>query len=192
MAAFSKFERALRTLARLHGIQTTYSDGIGIKRDVSSDALRVLLTGMELACSSEEEVRREIVRERTRSRTIFLDSVYVLWEDQRSGSWWVNLPIDDGRRDEVGLSWNMIDEAGKRESFELPGREFSVTGKQTVNGKTFLHVSVPYPEECRPGYYRLQVRTTGMPKSIVPRPTFFRVAPRLGGDGPIVWTSFIQ
>ena len=119
MPALSKAERALRALARLHGIQSTYRDGTGTSRVVSLDTLRVLLTGMSVACSTDQDVRREIAAARNRPWTMFVDSVYVLWEDQRPGKWWVNLPVAQHSIHEVSLSWNLVDESGKIQCSEV-------------------------------------------------------------------------
>ncbi|HII40786.1 MAG TPA: 4-alpha-glucanotransferase [Thermoplasmata archaeon] len=156
--------RALRRLARLHGVQLSYTDVTGRRWRASEASLLGVLRALGEPLRSARDAARLLSRALRRRWDRCLDPVAVAWDGSggravlrlplhdAKGRWSGVLRLEDGRT--VSLAWQL-------------GRIRSA-GAATVDGKRYVAKALPLPRSLPLGYHRLQVpRATGRQEALI-------------------------
>ncbi|MDA0737356.1 MAG: 4-alpha-glucanotransferase [Nitrospirae bacterium] len=157
MSLTPKFEKTLQVLARLHGIELKYRDGMGTDHVVPVLTLQALLQAMEVKVSTDQEARQSLKALRRQSWTRVLDDVSVIWEHDVSPMWQLTLPLPSNELSQLSVNWQLDGEQGSRVSGESSGGQLSLTSSRTIRGKSHCRLGLTVPQNLPLGYYRLTV-----------------------------------
>jgi len=167
----------LRALARLHGIDPVYRDGVGNTRIVPVPTLKTILGAMQVAAGTPEEIQQSLTEVRCRPWKRLVDEVCVLWHSEPSRIWSISIPLGEGSFKDVVLKWELEDEGGSRRTYKVRGSTLSPSGSRIINGVRYIRVALSFPKNLSIGYYRLFVSVMGLPK-IVQGQALVIVAPK--------------
>ncbi len=157
MSLSPKFEKTLQDLARLHGIELKYRDGMGTDRVVPILTLQALLQAMDVKVSTDQEACQSLKALRLQSWTRVLDEVNVVWEHDVSSVWPLTLPLAPNELSQLSVNWQLEDEHGHRFGSEIAGGQLSFISSRTIGGKIYCRLGLTVPQHLSMGYYRLTV-----------------------------------
>ena len=142
--------RQLAELARLHGVQQSYSDQFGVHRQASDQALASILTALGVPLTGDA-VGESLARLWGR----VLEPVTVAWDGEGIVSVRVNAD-DDG-----GYAVRLILEGG--DAREAAGRlaDAPVRDRADVRGRAIVQRALPLPADIPAGYHDVEVTVGG-------------------------------
>jgi len=147
-------EDAVNELASLAGIEPEYYDIWGNLHPVAPGTKKAILTAMGLG---DIEARLRERRQRPWNRLI--EPAMVVAVGAQPATVPVHFPLEEGREAEVRLSWQVTDEAGSAESFEMEG--VSPSASAVIDGARHVRVELPNDRSRGLGYYEFSVRCRG-------------------------------
>ena len=177
--------RALRHLARVHGVQLSYTDVTGRRRRASEAGLLGVLRALGEPLGTAGDAARLLPRTLRRRWDRRLDPVVVAWDGsggrallrlpsgEARGRWSGVLRLEGGRA--LPLTWDL-------------GRLRSV-GTVAADGRRYLAKALPLPPSLPPGYHRLHV-----PQAEGPSEALVISAPMRALEAPITdrrWGVFV-
>lgn len=145
--------RALRRLARLHGIQLSYVDDMGRRRTASEDALLDVLRAFGVPLTSRRDAPAAL-RKGVRSRWHWdIEPVAVAWD---GGSTTVpfRLPRDEAR----GVARGRLGHGAGADTLRWDLTRLRSRRGPTLDGREYVEVALPLPGGRPTGYHPLQVR----------------------------------
>ena len=143
----------LRSLARLHGVQSGYLDMAGHPRHASTDALLAVLRTLGVPVEGMRDVPAAL-RAARRVRALQVgEPVHVAWQGQATAVP-LRLP-ESAARGPVAWEWRLEDGEVRRHETRL--ERLPVRGAARFDGTRFVTVSVPVPSRLPQGYQRLVV-----------------------------------
>ncbi len=157
MSLTQKFENTLKILARLHGIELKYRDGMGTERVVPVLTLQGLLQAMNVKVATIEEAQQSLKAFRLHSWTRVLDDVSVVWENDTSSTCQLTLPLPLKELPQLSVNWQLEDEQGHRFGGDCSGEQLSFTASRTIKRKIYSRLGMAVPQSLPLGYYRLTV-----------------------------------
>lgn len=158
----------LRTLAHLHGVQTSYWDAMGRHVEASPESLLAVLAALEAPVERPADVPEALAARRSELADRLVEPVVVAWDGHApeielrtrgGGSAGLHLDLEGGER----RGWMV-------ELDSLPGRRLSL------------------PEPLPPGYHRLRVEVDGRAAETL---VISAPARAFAGDGRPLWGVFL-
>lgn len=150
-------EKALRELARLHGMESTYVDGTGRQQVVPAKTLQRFLACMNVAALTSEEIRRALFDVREREWQRLVDEVIVVQGSRRSHAWVVSIPLGSDSLDCLTLRWTIECEDHSIQQGHLVGSSRKPSEARTIKGVRHVRFSLPLPQNLPLGYHWLSV-----------------------------------
>lgn len=152
-----KYEKTLQALARLHGIELRYRDGMGMVRVVPVSTLQTLLHAMGVNVATEEEACRSLKAVRLQPWRKILDEVFVIWQGDTAPLWQLTVPIAPTMLPQLAIAWVLEDEQGQPVKGERSGERLSLVASRAIQGTTYSRVALSFPDDLPLGYYRFSV-----------------------------------
>jgi malto-oligosyltrehalose synthase/4-alpha-glucanotransferase len=151
--------RALKDLARLHGIAPEYHDIWGKRHEVPDATLVALLTEFGIDAATRAAVDGAL-REHARGRwREILPPVLVLREGGAPWNVRLNLPA---ALDAAALAWRLVEEDGAAHEAHFNPGELPSSDRGTVDGATFVARDLALPVAVGRGYHRLALLSGGV------------------------------
>lgn len=160
------FERALRTLARRLGLQTTYRDGRQIQRTVPVSTLHAVLESMGFAAATVEEAQRVLAELHRQEWQNVVDRVIVRSPADRDPRLILSLPFGAESLHNVAIEGTIQNEIGEKHTFHYHGRACHVHESREIGGQRVCRVALPFPSCSSCGYFQLHVHISGKGMSI--------------------------
>ncbi len=164
----------MRALADHFGLASSYADGVGVERTLSSEALVSILTAMGVPVDAIEQ---GLEPSHERSWRQLVEDVVVITEGTRRPSLLISIPLGPHRLEEVRISWTLTDEKKKKLSFSYYGKDCQIIDQKRLDHVTYVRVLLPLQVFLDLGYYDLSL-SVKIDKESVAGNTFIIVAPR--------------
>lgn len=169
----------LRRLARLYGVQTSYSDWSGRRHVAGADALMTALKALGAPISGISEAEGALRERRHALRSRRLEPVIVAWDDAPCGA---VLRLPEAQASDR-ISFLLTPEDGEPRRWDCRAGEMETVGAVESEGRRYLAKRLTLPGRLPTGYHRLAVRGGGADES----EALVVVAPTRafgGSDGP--------
>ncbi len=114
MSLTPKHNKTLQALARAHGIELRYRDGMDQVRVVPISTLQALLHAMGVNVGTFEEVRQSLKAIRLQHWMRVLDEVFVVWQGDDFGWWQFTAPVSVTQIPDMTVEWQLEDEQGQQ------------------------------------------------------------------------------
>lgn len=145
---------ALRELARRRGVATSYRDGLGRRRAVSSDSLVAILRSLGAPVRRPDEAATAIRAWQLQRWNGHTEPVVVAWEG-RAPRISLRLPASfDAER----LDGRILLETGKGRKLSWDLGEIPASGRATIAGRAFVQKDLPLRGPFPFGYHRVTLR----------------------------------
>lgn len=154
--AASAAPRALRILARLHGIQTSYLDCEGHTHEAGAATLLAVLEALSAPIRRPEDAGRALRLRRQELARRALEPVHVAWEG-RLGSVLVRLPAGAGGTARCTLRR----EDGSESARSVRLADLALAGASRVEGRRFVARRLRWPGPLPLGYHELRLEIGG-------------------------------
>ncbi|MCX4241089.1 1,4-alpha-glucan branching protein GlgB [Paraliomyxa miuraensis] len=157
----TRTDERLFQLAREHGLEESYVDITGQRRDASPEGIRAVLTALGVAVERDEDVERELSQARTARWSRPLEPVIVAWEGEGAFSLHLPASVDRGR-----YSMTLTAEDGSPPR-SAQGRleDHPVAASDELEGRRFvarqLSLSSLFPGPLPHGYHHLSLEIEG-------------------------------
>lgn len=155
-----RYADLLQKLAGLYGIVPEYYDISGRKHLTTENSAKAILGSMQVACESEDELKREIDLKSAKPWYDFVQPVMVISVNHQPCAIPVYIPLGNRALSDLLLSWTITDESGMQESFSLSGNGPAVVEEKWLDG--LRHLKVRITDDCRRdiGYYSVRISCT--------------------------------
>jgi 4-alpha-glucanotransferase len=145
--------QALRQLARLHGVQTSYVDMAKRRQEASADSLLAVLRALGVSVARAADVPEALSVARLARARRAVEPVSVAWQGRKAV---VSLQLPArAAGGSVACEWRMEDGSTRRTRTRL--RELRVAASANVQGERFLTFHLPVPPSLPAGYHRLAI-----------------------------------
>ncbi len=145
----------LMRLSRLYGLQTSYRDVSGKRREASPEALIYLLRSFGAPVSSAADASDAFREKKTAIWSLPIEPVIVAWQG-REAAFSLRLPADQAGR---LLSINLQLEDGEQRSLDLLPESSPLRESADVEGRTYSLFEISLLGPLPPGYHRLSLET---------------------------------
>ncbi|HUG91530.1 MAG TPA: 4-alpha-glucanotransferase [Planctomycetaceae bacterium] len=146
------FDRDLRRLARLHGLQLAYKDVAGRQRQASADSLRATLGALGVMVQTSDDLTDALAEHRRRDAERIVPPVIVAWNGRPNE---IELSIPADRGDDRVLVHVQLENGGEQRTetrlSELPSLASDPAGPEASDSLKVLRL----PGSLPPGYHRL-------------------------------------
>ena len=164
----------VRALSDHFGLASSYVDGVGVKRTLSSESLVSILTAMGVTTDAREH-GLESCHERSWGQLV-QDGV-VITEGTRRPSLLISIPLGPHQLEDVRISWTLTDETHKKLPFFYFGKDCQVIEQKVFDHVTYVRILLPLHVSLVLGYYDLSL-SVEIDQEILAGSTFLIVAPR--------------
>lgn len=173
---------SLQRLARLYGLQVSYTDGRGQRRRASRDSVRSVLASLGAPIETAEDAA-EATETRLRAQWARpVDPTVVAWQGRR-GSFLLRAPEDGAQRVRCQLRC----EDGSEQSWTVRVADTPIVDTETVAGCRYASRTVPLPAHLESGYHDLHIELGDKEcRSVV-----IAAPPEAFDDGASGWGSFL-
>lgn len=148
---------ALEELARFHGLETSYYDGLGNYRQASAETVIAVLAALDCPVSSPEMASSVLEETRLSRLERQLDPVQVHWQGQPLE---VILTCPEGAASPSSLFLRL--ESGEEREFPISLDPSRVESSTDWAGRRFLHHRVTIEHSPPPGYHHLSLTSDGL------------------------------
>ena len=153
----TKESTALRHLARMHGVQTSYVDMARHRQEASPESLLAVLRSLGVAVKIMADVPEALTISRLSRACRVVEPVNVAWLGRRAA---VPLQLPAwAAGTSVHCEWRLEDGAVSNTDTRL--KNLGVAGSVTLQGDRFVTWQLPVPLKLPAGYHRLAVECGG-------------------------------
>ena len=148
-------DELINELAELCGIIPEYWDIFGNKHTVSIETQKAILRVMRLNIDSEENIQEGIVELKVRPWNGLIEPVKVVSANDQSLAIPIYIPIEEGRENELSISWSVWNETGQKDEFISEGSSITVSDQKWINGRRYIRIDLKERGGRDIGYYPL-------------------------------------
>ena len=151
----------LRQLAAPFGVAISYVDEGGIRRQVSDQSLRHVLSVMGVEAWNSLQLSERMREVRSEGWREMLDPVMVVRVDRLPRTVPVRLPVAVDQLRRITLKWTLRKERGGELTGRSVGQRVKILGKVLLYGLRHCEVALPFPRKLPIGYHSLVVEVSG-------------------------------
>lgn len=148
------YKASIARLASMLGVQTSYMDASGVRREASIDSLARVLTGLGAAAGTEKQASASEQRLMAESLARRIEPVVVAWRGRRSA---VRFSVRPGSR----AAWTLHLEDGTVIEGKADTAGLSRTARKGPLGERLPEFVLPLPASLPLGYHRLTIDQGG-------------------------------
>ncbi len=181
----------LNELARLCGIEPSYTDIWGKANEISAGNQRSLLAAMGIAVDDDAAVRRALHERTRRGWQRRLQPVQVLREDAPNARIVITLPATPAS---ASIAWELIAEDGQTVRGDFRIEELEIVERAQFDGVDVVRYALPLPHNPGCGYHRFVIDSAGeaaAETSLIIAPAACYQPPVLA-EGARVWGLAVQ
>jgi 4-alpha-glucanotransferase len=159
MLPAATIRKDIRHLAGLYGIQSSYRDALGQRRQASPEAMLAVLRSLGASIHQPADVAAASARREEELGTRFAQSVYVVWGNSRP-RFLFNVPQSAAAET---VAAELRSETGETIPWPIPLAAGKVLDHHDFGGRVFVTVQVEFQEKLPAGYHRLRGAIAGQP-----------------------------
>ncbi|MBL0927231.1 MAG: 4-alpha-glucanotransferase [Phycisphaerales bacterium] len=182
---------ALRRLAELHGVQTSFIDGGGVRRSAADEDLVLVLRALGSPISRVSEASRLGKQREQLLASRCLDPITVAWADDRSPAAYLRIPP---RGLPGKLSCSLTLEDGSSADFMVATADLRTVKRPAPEGGRAAFAAVPLPADLPRGYHTLELsfarRTHSTRIFAAPATSYIPPEVEAGGEDARRWGVF--
>ena len=149
--------KALR-LAESRGVETQYTDELGNLKTISPRNLRTILNILNNVVDKDDRTRREFDDVSHSPWQSFTPPTLVAREGALPPVWHIHLPVGKSAFSDTHVTWSVRDESGRVLERRALSAGFTFDGSKTVQGRRYIRLALPFPQDLQLGYYDCQVK----------------------------------
>ena len=154
-------DEQLCQLAAQFGVAASYVDERGVRRTVSEQSLRRVLSVMGVEAQDATQLTEKLREVRSGRWREMLDPVMVVRVDRLPRTFTVRLPVAAVQLRQITLAWRLRKEQGGALIGRCVGRRITVLAKTVLDGLHYCEVAMPFPRMLPLGYHYLTVEASG-------------------------------
>jgi 4-alpha-glucanotransferase len=151
----------LRMLADRAGIAADYYDIAGTLHATTDETRRTILAAMQLRAATRDDLIAELEAWDTRWWLRGCEPVHVLRVGREAGTWSWYGPCEGSDESVLQATWIIKAENGDRQCEGTEGPGLRVEETRTIQGRRFVRVAVPFPQDLPLGYYSVTASAKG-------------------------------
>ena len=155
---------ALLRLAQAAGIENTYWDGLGVRRDLGEPTAAALLDALGLQAAGDADAQCRALADE-----IFLTPLPPALVVRAGGGAAVTLALPLQHRDET-TAWELELESGELRRGAFAPAQLAQIDEREIDGRRFARCSLPLPPDLAPGYHRLRLPSFGCDACLIVAP----------------------
>ncbi len=151
----------LRMLADRTGIAADYYDIAGTHHATTDETRRAILVAMNLRVANREELIAELEAWDNRWWLMGCEPVHVLRSGRDAGTWSWYGPCESSEDSGLYIKWSLYAENGETQFERAEGPGLKVEETRTIQGRRFIRVALPFPQDLPLGYYSVKAHARG-------------------------------
>jgi len=156
-ARLSKHQKALQSLAQLHGVQTIYADVSGKRRKASDEVLLRVLRALGAPVREISDAATALAERKKKTIDRVIEPVSVAWDGKVTG---LKMFIPDGLRGKtIGIRLEL--ESGDVRSWSCNVSECRPVHYENIGNATFVARELSIPGVLPIGYHGLKIEASG-------------------------------
>lgn len=151
------YEALIDQLSDLCGIVNEYYDIFGNKHTIPFETKEAILKVMGFDIESRERIKEEVDMRRWGTWLRFIEPVHVISVQNQTLCIPVYIPLNEGGKERLTLTWKIIDEKGSKDEFIISGDELVIVDKRWIDEKRYVRIDIRDDRTRDIGYYSLHV-----------------------------------